>query len=95
MNHVANLREGQITGELAMLDEGERSADLVAGRGGVTLLVLDRERLLTLCEDDAVLGARLLWNMSRVMSRRVRFVLWQLNQAQDKQLLGTAESVMA
>lgn len=82
IQHVANLREGQITGELAMLDEGERSADLVAGRGGVTLLVLSRDRLWTLTEDDSVLGARLLWNMSRAMSRRVRFVLWQLNQEQ-------------
>jgi pimeloyl-ACP methyl ester carboxylesterase/CRP-like cAMP-binding protein len=93
MNHVANLREGQITGELAMLDEDERSADLIAGRSGVTLLVLHRERLLTLCEDDAVLGARFLWNMSRVMSKRVRFVLWQLNQAQERQLEGAVDSI--
>lgn len=84
VQHVANLHAGQITGELAMLDEGERSADLIAGRGGVTLLALSRERLLTLCEDDAALGARLLWNMSRAMSRRVRFVLWQLNRAEEK-----------
>jgi len=82
--HVADLKEGQITGELAMLDEGERSADLVAGHGGVTLLVLSRDRLWSLCEDDSVLGARLLWNMSRAMSRRVRFILWQLNKAQEQ-----------
>lgn len=84
IQHVASLREGQITGELAMLDEGERSADLVAGRGGVTLLVLSRERLLTLSEDDAVLGSRVLWNISKALSRRVRFVLWQLNRAEQK-----------
>ena len=84
IQHVTDLHEGQITGELAMLDEGERSADLVAGRDGVTLLVLSRDRLWSLCEDDSALGARLLWNMSRVMSRRVRFVLWQLNRAQDQ-----------
>lgn len=84
LQHVANLRAGQITGELAMLDEGERSADLIAGSGGVVLLVLSRERLMTLSEDDAVLGSRLLWNVSRAMSRRVRFVLWQLNRAEQR-----------
>lgn len=84
IQHVANLREGQITGELAMLDEGERSADLVAGQDGVTLLVLSRERLLALSEDDAVLGSRVLWNISRALSRRVRFVLWQLNRANQQ-----------
>lgn len=84
VQHVANLRAGQITGELAMLDEGERSADLVAGSGGVLLLVLSRDRLMTLCEDDSVLGSRLLWNISRAMSRRVRFILWQLNRAEQR-----------
>lgn len=84
--HMATLRSGQITGELAMLDQGERSADLVAGRDGATVLVLERERLLTLCEDDAVLGTRLLWNIAQAMSGRVRYILWQLNRAEQRRL---------
>lgn len=86
MQHMATLRAGQITGELAMLDQGERSADLVAGRDGATVLVLERSRLLALSEDDAVLGTRLLWNISRAMSGRVRFILWQLNRAEERRL---------
>ncbi|HUM70317.1 MAG TPA: cyclic nucleotide-binding domain-containing protein, partial [Chloroflexota bacterium] len=86
VQHVANLRAGQITGELAMLDKGERSADLIAGSEGATLLVLTRDRLLALCEDDTALGYRFLWNMSLAMSRRVRFVLWQLNRAEQRRL---------
>lgn len=82
--HVANLRAGQITGELAMLDSQGRSADLIAGSEGATLLVLNRERVLALIEDDPELGSRFMWNMSRAMSRRVRFVLWQLNRAQER-----------
>ena len=85
-HHVANLRAGQITGELAMLDKGGRSADLIAGPEGATLLVLNRARLLALCEDDTALGYRFLWNMSQAMSRRVRFVLWQLNRAEQRRL---------
>ncbi|HSH02409.1 MAG TPA: alpha/beta fold hydrolase [Anaerolineae bacterium] len=85
MKHVATFRPGQMTGELALLDQGTRSADLVAGTDGAVILMLDRERLLALCEDDAVLGTRLLWNMATAMSRRVRFILWQLNRAGDRQ----------
>jgi CRP-like cAMP-binding protein len=92
VEHVANLRAGQITGELAMLDRDGRSADLVASSEGATLLVLSRQRLLALVEDDSELGARFLWNMSTAMSVRVRFVLWQLNQERRQ---GVAEQEAA
>lgn len=82
---VTTLRPGQITGELAMLDQGVRSADLIAGPEGATVLSLSRDRLLALCEDDAVLGTRLLWNISVAMSQRVRFILWQLQRASQRQ----------
>jgi len=84
-SHVATLRPGQITGEFAMLDQGARSADLVAGPDGATVLALERERLLALCEDDAVLGTRLLWNISVAVSQRARFILWQLQRASQRQ----------
>jgi len=82
---VATLRPGQITGELAMLDQGLRSADLIAGSEGATVLALERNRLLALCEDDSVLGTRLLWNIATAMSQRVRFILWQLERASQRQ----------
>jgi pimeloyl-ACP methyl ester carboxylesterase/CRP-like cAMP-binding protein len=85
MARVATLRPGQITGEMAMLDQGGRSADLIAGTKGATVLSLDREHLLTLCEDDAVLGTRVLWNLATAVSRRARFILWQLNRAKQRQ----------
>jgi len=83
--HAATLRPGQIAGELAMLDQGLRSADLIAGPEGATVLALERDRLLALCEDDATLGTRLLWNVAVTMSQRVRFVLWQLQRASQRQ----------
>ena len=81
---VATLRPGQIAGELAMLDQGLRSADLIAGPEGATVLALERDRMLALCEDDATLGTRLLWNVAVTMSQRVRFVLWQLQRASQR-----------
>lgn len=78
---VTHLRPGTMTGEYAMFDQGVRSADLVAGKSGATVLAFDRERLLALCEDDAVLGTRLLWNIGTAMTQRVRFIIWQLQRA--------------
>jgi pimeloyl-ACP methyl ester carboxylesterase/CRP-like cAMP-binding protein len=78
---LAELKPGQVAGELAMLDQGLRSADMIAGPGGVNILALERERLLALCEDDAILGTRLLFNISKTLAQRVRFVLWQLHRA--------------
>lgn len=81
---VADFRPGQIAGELAMLDQGVRSADMIAGPDGVTVLALNREKLLALCEDDAVLGTRVLWNMAAAVAHRGRFYLWQLQRAAQR-----------
>jgi CRP-like cAMP-binding protein len=78
---VATLTPGEMTGELSMLDQGVRTADLISGAQGATVLALDRQRLLALREDDPELGSLLLWNIARAMSGRVRFILWQLQRA--------------
>jgi len=81
---VATYRPGQMLGEQAMLDQGRRSADLIAGPEGATVLTLTRDRLLALCEDDAVLSTRLLWNIAVSMSQRMRFIQWQLRRAAQR-----------
>jgi CRP-like cAMP-binding protein len=81
---VATLIAGEMTGELAMLDQGMRTADLVAGPGGALVLGLNREMLLALAEDDPELGSKLLWNIAKAMSGRVRFILWQLERAMQR-----------
>jgi CRP-like cAMP-binding protein len=81
---AATLKPGEMTGELSMIDEGVRTADLITGPEGATVLALDRQRLLALREDDPELGSLLLWNMARAMSGRVRFILWQLQRAQQR-----------
>lgn len=77
---VAMLPPGRMTGELAVLDREPRSASLVAGPEGAVVLGLSRERLLALAEQDALLGSRLLLNLATAMSRRVRYILWQMEQ---------------
>jgi len=78
---VAVVTPGQMTGELAMIDQGTRTADLITGGEGALILGLERSRLLALIEDDPELGTRLLWNMAIAMSHRVRFIIWQLQRA--------------
>ncbi len=78
---MAVLPPGRMTGELAVLDQEPRTADLIAGPEGATVLALSRERLLSLAEDDAVLGTHLLLNLATAMSQRARYILWQLEQA--------------
>ncbi len=78
---LAILPPGRMTGELAVLDQEPRTADLIAGPEGATVLALSRERLLAVSEDDAVLGTHLLLNLATAMSQRVRYILWQLERA--------------
>ncbi len=78
---TAVLQPGAMAGEVAMFDQGQRTADLIAGPEGAVVLALSRERLLALCEDDAVLGTRLLLNLATAMTQRMRFILWQLERA--------------
>lgn len=81
---VASVKPGEMTGELAMLDQGLRTADLISGPEGAVVLGLDRDRLLALLEDDSELGSKLLWNIAQAMSGRVRFILWQLERAKQR-----------
>ncbi|MEK6220713.1 MAG: cyclic nucleotide-binding domain-containing protein, partial [Chloroflexota bacterium] len=81
---VASLTPGEMTGELAMLDAGLRTADLISGPDGATVLALSRESLMAVQEDDTDLATKLLWNIALAMSGRVRFILWQLQRANQR-----------
>jgi CRP-like cAMP-binding protein len=79
---------GKMVGEFALLGQGRRTADLIAGLDGAVVLGLTQSRLLALCEDDAVLGSQLLWNFSRAVGRRARLINEQREQILRKRELG-------
>jgi CRP-like cAMP-binding protein len=81
---AATIKPGEMVGEFTMLDQGLRTADLITGPEGATILALDRDRLLALAEDDSELGSQLLWNIATVMSQRARFIIWQLQRARQR-----------
>jgi pimeloyl-ACP methyl ester carboxylesterase len=72
---VATLLPGQLAGELALLDAGQRSADLRAGPDGATLLSLRSDRLIMICEEDPEMGTRLMRNIAATLARRLRLLL--------------------
>ncbi|MFV9504131.1 MAG: alpha/beta fold hydrolase [Oscillochloridaceae bacterium umkhey_bin13] len=69
---------GQITGEMALLDGSRRSAGLSAGPEGADLLVLRRDRLRALAEDDPALGNGVIWNIATALALRLRLANFQL-----------------
>jgi len=69
---IARLHAGQTVGEIALVDQGVRSATARAGAGGAQLLRLERERLMRLCDSYPELGYRLMRNVAADLSLKMR-----------------------
>ncbi len=69
---VAILRRGQSFGEVALVDEGLRSASARSGEKDTRLVVIPRDRLLMLCETYPQLGYRLMYNLSADLAMKIR-----------------------
>lgn len=69
---VARLRRGQSFGEVALVDEGLRSASARAATDDTRLLAIPREKLIMLCETYPQLGYRLMYNLAADLAMKVR-----------------------
>jgi CRP/FNR family cyclic AMP-dependent transcriptional regulator len=68
---IATLRRGQSFGEVALVDRGVRSAT-ARSAADTHLLVLKRDALTTLCDEDAELGYQLMSNLAADLSMKIR-----------------------
>lgn len=69
---VAHLRRGQSFGEIALVDEGLRSATARASQRDTRLLVIPRDKLIMLCETYPQLGYRLMNNLAADLAMKIR-----------------------
>lgn len=69
---IATLRRGQSFGEVALVDEGLRSATARASQKDTRLLVIPRDKLIMLCETYPQLGYRLMNNLAADLAMKIR-----------------------
>ncbi len=69
---IATLRSGQIFGEIALVDQGLRSAGARSASNDTLLLVIPREKLLSLCDTYPDLGYRIMRNVAADLAMKMR-----------------------
>jgi CRP-like cAMP-binding protein len=69
---IAVLRRGQSFGEIALVDQGVRSATARAATKNTKVLVLESKKILGLCESYPELGYRLMANLAADIALKMR-----------------------
>lgn len=69
---IATLRPGQTFGEIALVDRGLRTASARCASRQTRLLVVPRERLITLCDSYPELGYRVMRNVAADLAFKIR-----------------------
>lgn len=69
---IATLRRDQSFGEIALVDEGFRSASARCATQSTRLLVIRRDDLIQLCEEDFEMGYLLMRNMAGDLAFKIR-----------------------
>jgi CRP/FNR family cyclic AMP-dependent transcriptional regulator len=69
---IATLRRGQSFGEIALVDQGLRSATARTALDNTRLLIIPSKKLLQLCETYPNLGYRLMFNMAADLALKIR-----------------------
>lgn len=69
---IATLREGQTFGEVALVDQGLRTASARCAEAETTLLKIPRDKFVALCETYPELGYRVMRNMAADLAFKIR-----------------------
>jgi CRP/FNR family transcriptional regulator, cyclic AMP receptor protein len=70
---LINLGEGQVFGEMALLDQGARSATIKALSNDTALSVIAHDTFMNLCEADNHIGFIVMRNLAAEMSFKLRY----------------------
>ncbi|MBN1966866.1 MAG: cyclic nucleotide-binding domain-containing protein [Anaerolineae bacterium] len=69
---IATLRRGQSFGEVALVDEGLRSASARCAQHDTRLTIIPRDKLMLLCDTYPQLGYRLMRNLAADLAMKIR-----------------------
>jgi CRP/FNR family cyclic AMP-dependent transcriptional regulator len=69
---IATLRSGQTFGEVALVDQGLRTASARAASRRARLLIIARERIVGLCNNYPELGYRVMRNVAADLAFKIR-----------------------
>lgn len=77
---IATFRRGQVFGEVALVDEGLRSASAHCSQNDTHLVVIPRERLMLLCDQYPTLGYKLMRNLAADLAMKIRHTDLQVRE---------------
>ena len=77
---IATLRRGQSFGEVALVDEGLRSAGASCSQQDTHLVVIPRDKLMLLCDTYPQLGYRLMRNLAADLAMKIRHTDLQVRE---------------
>lgn len=76
---ISTLRVGRTFGEMSVIDAQPRSATALA-EGDTVFLSLDKTSMMALAEKHPGLAFKIVWNISRALSQRLRLTSAQLSE---------------
>jgi CRP-like cAMP-binding protein len=69
---LTELRQGQVFGEVSLVDQGLRSATVRVSQNDTQLLSIPRDRLMLLCDTYPELGYRVMKNLAADLAFKIR-----------------------
>ena len=72
IKELVTLGEGQITGEMALVDQGPRSATVIAGTEPTTVQIIGRKDLENICSEKPHIGYIIMRNIATDLAFKLR-----------------------
>jgi CRP/FNR family cyclic AMP-dependent transcriptional regulator len=69
---ITELRQGQVVGEVALVDQGFRSATARAGEDNTLLVRIPRIQLMAICDSHPEIGYKLMKNLAADLAYKIR-----------------------